>query len=112
LTPSQASALSCVERHGSMTFGELSAAENVRPPTLTRVVAALEEQGLVTRRVDASDRRVARLEVTPEGSRLLAANRSRTDAYLARRLRALPPADVAIVEQAVATLERLLETDE
>ncbi len=60
LTPSQASALSSLEHHGPMTFGELSAHENVRPPTLTKVVAALEEQGLVRRHTDPSTRATRR----------------------------------------------------
>src|SRR5262245_14305719 len=81
--PSQGSALSSGSRLGHLTLGELSQVENVRPPTLTRVVAALEEQGLVVRHVDPNDRRVSRVETTPEGAALLAENRGRTDAYLA-----------------------------
>src|SRR5918911_5658133 len=60
LTPSQASALSSIGRLGPLTLGELSAVENVRPPTLTKVVAALEEQGLVARHADPRDRRAGR----------------------------------------------------
>src|SRR5947209_2717393 len=105
LTPSQASALSTVERHGPLTKGELSTLENVRPPSLTRVVAALEEQGLVVRHTDPHDRRVARVEATPQGARLLAQSRSRTDAYLARHLAALPADDLAALRRAVTALE-------
>ena len=112
LTPSQASALSTVERHGPLTLGELSTLENVRPPTLTRVVAALEEQGLVVRHTDPHDRRVARVEATPQGARLLAQSRSRTDAYLARHLTALPADDLAALRRAVTALEHILEADE
>jgi len=112
LTPSQASALSTVERHGPLTLGELSTLENVRPPTLTRVVAALEEQGLVVRHTDPHDRRVARVEATPQGARLLAQSRSRTDAYLARHLAALPADDLAALRRAVTALEHILEADE
>ncbi len=112
LTPSQASALSSVERLGPLTLGELSAVENVRPPTLTKVVAALEEQGLVARHTDPHDRRVARVEVTPDGARLLAETRSRTDTYLAARLAALPAEELAALRRAVTTLEHILEGDE
>jgi DNA-binding MarR family transcriptional regulator len=112
LTPSQASALSTVERHGPLTLGELSTLENVRPPTLTKVVAALEEQGLVVRHTDPHDRRVARVETTPRGARLLAQTRSRTDAYLAVRLGALSADDLAAVRRAVSALEHILEADE
>ena len=112
LTPSQASALASVERHGPVTLGELSTLENVRPPTLTKVVAALEEHGFVARHADPHDRRVARVELTPDGARLLAETRSRTDAYLATRLAALPPDDLSAVRRAVAALEHILEADE
>src|SRR5919205_1287050 len=67
LTPSQASALSSIERLGPLTLGELSAVEDVRPPTMTKVVADLEEQGLVRRHTDPRDRRIARVETTDEG---------------------------------------------
>ena len=112
LTPSQASALSSVEHHGTMTLGELSTVENVRPPTLTKVVAALEEQGLVARHTDTHDRRVARVETTAKGARLLAQSRSRTDAYLATRLAALPADDLDALRRAVAALEHILEGEE
>ena len=111
LTPSQASALSSIERLGPLTLGDLSAAENVRPPTLTRVVAALDEQGLVTRHVDPKDRRVSRVQATALGRDLLARTRSAGNAYLAARLRSLPADDRAAVERAVAVLEGLLEED-
>lgn len=111
LTPSQASALVSVERHGPITLGDLSSVENVRPPTLTKVIAALEEQGLVARSSDPSDRRVARVVATPEGSELLAETRSRGNAYLAARLQSLPPEDLAALERALAVLERLVETE-
>lgn len=112
LTPSQASALSSVERLGPLTLGELSAVEGVRPPTLTKVVAALEEQGLVARHTDPADRRVSRVEATAAGSELLARSRSRLDAYLASRLGSLAPDDRDALARAVAVLEGLLEPDE
>src|SRR3954469_1794979 len=62
LTPSQLATLSSVERLGPLTLGELSSAERVKPPTMTKIVACLEELGLVTRTVDQSDRRVARVD--------------------------------------------------
>lgn len=112
LTPSQVSALASLERLGPMTLGELSGVENVRPPTLTKVVAALEEQGLVARRADPSDRRVARVEATAEGSALLAESRSRSNAYLAARLEAFSSDDRAALERAVQLLERLVEEED
>lgn len=112
LTPSQVSALASLERQGPMTLGELSGVENVRPPTLTKVVAALEEQGLVARSTDPTDRRVARVAATAQGSALLAESRSRINAYLAARLHALPADDVAALARAVELLERLVEEED
>ena len=111
LSPSQLSTMSTVERLGPVTLGELSAAERVKPPTMTKIVAALEELGLVSRTVDPSDRRVARVEATAEGRRFVDATRRYKDAYLARRLRGLDPADVAALERAAEVFERLLEDE-
>ena len=112
LTPSQMSALSSVERLGPLTLGELSAVEGVRPPTLTKVVAALEEQGLVARHTDPADRRVSRVELTGAGSRLLTRSRTRTDAYLACQLASLGADDQEALARAVALIEALLEREE
>jgi DNA-binding MarR family transcriptional regulator len=111
ITASQLSALSSVDRLGPLTLGELAAVERVRPPTMTRIVANLEAAGLVLRRPDAGDRRVARVEGTAAGRALLARSRSRKDAYLARRLATLSPAELAVLGQAAAVLERLLEEE-
>src|SRR5215218_9928883 len=89
LSPSQLATLSTVERLGPLTLGELSNAERVKPPTMTKIVACLEEQGLVTRTVDQSDRRVARVQATPAGLGFLDDSRQQKDAYLAERLHAL-----------------------
>lgn len=108
LSPSQLATLSTVERQGPLTLGELSTAERVKPPTMTRIVSCLEEQGLVTRTVDRSDRRVARVEATPAGLRFLDRSRRQKDAYLAERLRTLDADDRAALERAAGVLERLL----
>src|SRR3954471_103707 len=67
----QLSALSVIVFGGPITLGALAAAEQVRPPTITRVVAALEDAALVVREVDEADRRIVRVSATPKGSRLL-----------------------------------------
>lgn len=108
-TPSQLAALATIERRGPITLGELAGHERVRPPTMTRIVAGLEETALVRREIDPSDRRVARVTITPEGSRLLARSRTRKDAYLASLLEQLHPDELAVVERAVPILERLIE---
>ena len=108
-TPSQLAALATVERHGPITLGDLAGHERVRPPTMTRIVAGLEETKLVRREVDPSDRRVARISITTEGSRLLARSRTRKDAFLASLLEQLDADELAVVERVVPILERLVE---
>src|SRR5919202_2543894 len=82
VTPSQLSALASIGRLGPVTLGELSTIERVKPPTMTRIVGALEELGLVARSVDPSDRRVARVTTTMEGRRFIDRSRRTKDAYL------------------------------
>lgn len=112
ISPTQMSALAAIERHGSMTLGELAAHERVQPPSITAVVTRLEDQGLVERRPDPGDRRVARVEVTREGHKLVARSRSRKDAELDRRLGALTDDERATLADATAILERLVEAEQ
>ena len=107
ITPSQLSALVSVERDGPVTLSELAALEGVQPPTMTRIVAALEEQALVVREADLSDRRVSRLHITTAGRRLLERNRGRKTAYLASRIRGMSAQDIDVLERAAALLERM-----
>ena len=109
LSPSQLATLASVERLAPITLGELSTAERVKPPTMTKIVACLEEQGLVSRTVDQTDRRVARVEATASGLAFLEDSRQQKDAYLAQRLRILSADDRRALEQAAAVLERILE---
>ena len=111
LSPSQLATLASVERLGPLTLGELSAAERVKPPTMTKIVACLEEQGLVSRTVDPSDRRVARVEATAAGLAVLEDSRQSKDAYLARRIRTLSPEDRVALERAAEVLERILDEE-
>ena len=109
ITPSMLSALSSAERQGPVTMRDLCAAEQVQPPTMTRIVAALVASGLVVREPDPRDGRVAWVKVTPEGRRLLERSRRRKEAFLARALRDLDPRDVAALEAAADVLERFTE---
>ena len=111
-TASQISALATIERLGPLTIGELSAAERVQPPSMTRIVAGLEELDLIQRETDERDRRVARVRVTSLGQRLLERSRSKKDAYLAARLGSLSDEERATLAHAADILERLLEFDE
>jgi DNA-binding MarR family transcriptional regulator len=112
LTPSQASALAGVDRLGAPTLGALAARESVQPPTMTKVVGALEDLGLVTRVTDPDDRRVARLTLTPAGTETLRQSRSLRTAFLADRLHRLEPADRAALAELTDLLERLVDMDD
>jgi len=109
LTPSQASALAGVARLGSPTLGALAARESVQPPSMTRIVGGLEELGHVTRVTDPSDRRVARITLTPSGEAVLRHNRSLKDAFLVERVASLGPSEHAALADLTALLERLVD---
>lgn len=108
ITPSQEAALGTIRRLGQPTLGELAQAEQVQPPTMTRVVAALEAAGLVARRPDASDGRVSRVELTARGRSILDRSRSLKTAYLSRRLAGLSPEERTRAGALADVLERLL----
>ena len=108
LTAPRLSALSVVVFGGPLTLGELAAAEQVRPPTMTRLVAALEAQGLVARDPDPTDGRVVRVRATAKGQRLLAAGRARRVATLATRVDALAPAERDTLARAAEIVEAML----
>jgi DNA-binding MarR family transcriptional regulator len=103
------SALSVVVFAGPLTLGELAAAEQVRPPTMTRLVRALEARGLVTREPDERDGRVVRLRATAKGRTLMAEGRARRVRALAEGLRTLDDSDVVALDNAVGTLERVVK---
>lgn len=107
LTAPRLSALSVIVFGGPLTLGALAAAEQVRPPTMTRLVRALERDGLVTRAADPSDGRQVLLQATPAGRQLLEEGRNRRTASLARRLAALSSEELNGLSQAAALLERL-----
>jgi DNA-binding MarR family transcriptional regulator len=111
LGPSLIAALSTINRQGPLTPSELATRERVQRPTATRLVARLEERGLVIRTADPLDRRSSLLAITPAGAALLAELRTRKDAYLARRLRTLPAEDRATLRRAADILERMLEDE-
>jgi DNA-binding MarR family transcriptional regulator len=91
LSPSQLSALATVDRHRALTLGELAERERVSPPTVTRVVAKLEEDGLLARTADPEDRRVTRVALTAKGRSLVSASRRRKTEWLTTRIAGLSP---------------------
>jgi DNA-binding MarR family transcriptional regulator len=102
------SALSVIVFRGPLTLGELAAAEQVRPPTITRLAKALEADGLVERTTDSADRRVQRVQATAKGRRVLHQGRERRVRTLAAGLRRLSTRELASMEAALDALERLL----
>lgn len=104
----QLSALSVIVFRGPIPLGALAEAEQVRPPTMTRIVAALEAARLVTREVDARDRRSARVRATARGERMLKEGRLRRVRALANDLAAFPAADRAKIAAALDVLETLV----
>ena len=111
LSPSLTAALATIERHGPLTPSRLAEIERVQRPTATRMVARLEERGLLLRTTDPGDGRVSLVSLSPEGHALLKSVRGRKNAYLARRLRKLSDDEAADLERAAAILERLLEEE-
>jgi DNA-binding MarR family transcriptional regulator len=109
ISPAQASALAMIERLGAPALNALAAAEQVRPPSMTRIVDALEADGLVERRVDETDRRSSRVSLTSAGRRELSTIRSRKTAFLEQRLEALSDTERVAIARALDVLERLAE---
>jgi DNA-binding MarR family transcriptional regulator len=108
LSPAQGSALGSVSRLGTPTLGELATAEQVQPPTMTRLVASMEAAGLVERQGDAADGRICRVRLTAEGRRTIERIRTQKNAYLTRRIDRLEPAERATLGELTALLERLV----
>lgn len=109
LTPTQQAALATISCHGPLTPSELAARERIQRPTATRVLALLEERGLIGRTADPSDRRSSLVSATESGDALLTSVRDRKDMYLALRLDALSPDELAALDRAADILERVLD---
>jgi DNA-binding MarR family transcriptional regulator len=107
LSDIQLAALSALERHQAMTPGELADYEKVQPPSMTRVIAVLEERGLVRRSAHPTDRRQVVLTVTDEGRALVDRVRRRKEAWLTQRMHELSPEEVGILRAAAPILEKL-----
>ena len=107
--PARLSALSVLVFGGPKTLGELAAAEQVKPPTMSRIVAGLARSQLVVITADPQDARRTRIRATAKGIRLLQKGRRLRIAYLASHLDTLAPEELAQLGQAVEILKRLLE---
>jgi DNA-binding MarR family transcriptional regulator len=107
--PARLSALSVLVFGGPKTLGELAAAEQVKPPTMSRIVAGLARSRLIEITADPQDARRMRIRATSKGTRLLQKGRQLRIAYLASHLDALAPEEQAKLAEAVEILKRLLE---
>jgi len=103
------SALGTLRKHGPMSAGDLAAFERVQPPSITRVLASLEQRGLVRREAHPSDKRQAIIVISDAGQELLAAERRSSNAWLARRLAELTPTERALVRDVIPVLDKLAE---
>jgi len=111
LTPTSTSALATIERHGPLTPSELAKLERVQRPTVTRTLGCLEREGLVERTSDPDDGRSSLVSVNGAGRERLRRLRGRKNAFLARRMRDMPAADIETLERAAEILEGMLESE-
>jgi DNA-binding MarR family transcriptional regulator len=106
------SILGMLYRKGPVTATELATREQIRPQSLTRLLASLEKRGLVSRQPDGADRRRLLITLTPEGKKALAADIHRKEAWLIKEMkRALSADERRLLFQASRLLDRLTEED-
>jgi DNA-binding MarR family transcriptional regulator len=109
LSYTQATVLGVLERCGPMTAGALASSEGVQPPSMTRVIAFLEESGLVSRAADPVDRRQVRVTLTEVGRQTVLETRALREAWLARRLEQLTTEERDILRAATTLVQRLAQ---
>lgn len=111
ITPSQLAVLGTIIRHERITIGRIAEVEHVRPPSVSKIVAALERAGLVERTADPDDRRCVLISVSAAGLAYADDVRAAGRTWLADRIDTLDADDVAAIEAALPALERLLGGD-
>ncbi|MFL5483479.1 MAG: MarR family winged helix-turn-helix transcriptional regulator [Gemmatimonadaceae bacterium] len=94
---------------GAVTLGQLARAEQVRPPTMTRIVTGLEKDGLVKRQPDAHDKRLTRIVATPKGQRILIAGRARRVKSLTEAVERLNEAELAQLDRGIRVFRKVIE---
>ena len=109
LNYSSLSALATVSKAGSIRLADLAEREVVAAPSITRIFADLERRGLVTRRVNETDRRAFLIEATESGEQALAAARAKRAVLVTKLLQELSPAELQAVAAALPALERAIE---
>lgn len=109
ITLTQLSALASIQAAGELTLGELAARERVQPPSMTRVIARLCEEGLVERKTHPSDGRQVLVSLTEHGTTMLGAEAKAREAWLARKLSNLTKEERETLKSASSILVRLIE---
>jgi len=107
VTLTQLSALSSLHKCGPLTPGELAARERVQPPSMTRVIAALDERGLVSRRPHPSDGRQAIVSITEKGLAYLDAEAAARERWLDQRLAELTGDERELLARCVELIDRM-----
>ncbi len=111
LSPTLQSVLATIALHGPLPLGELAAREQVAPPTITKLLARLDEQGLIQRQRGADDKRVTLVSLTADGQRQFDEGRTRRTAWLVDRLAHLDDTQQADLARAVEVLEAIANPD-
>jgi DNA-binding MarR family transcriptional regulator len=109
VTLTHLSAMATLRKKGPMSAGDLAAYERVQPPSMTKVLAGLEDKGLVTRDTHPSDKRQVIIALTQAGLDLLDSERRQRDAWLSQRLAQLTPDERAVLRDAIPVLDKLAE---
>jgi len=109
VTLTQLSAMATLSKRGPMSAGELAAAERVQPPSMTKVLANLEDNGYVQRAAHPGDRRQSIVSITAKAEQLLESERRSRDAWLSQRLAKLSADERALLRDVVPILDKLAE---
>jgi len=107
LSSTQLAALHSLYRLGALTPRELAVCERVQPPTVTRITAALEDLGLLSRHSHPNDRRQMILQLTPAGTALVAAADSASEQWLCGQLAMLSDGERASLAEAIPIMNRI-----
>ena len=109
ISPAQASMLESIEKRTNPSLGDLAVAEQMKPPSVTRIAQSMQEAGLIILVPDLEDRRCTRVQLSALGRKEIAAIRRRKTEFLETKLRSLSVTDQRKADDLVAFLERLLE---
>jgi DNA-binding MarR family transcriptional regulator len=109
IAPARLSALSVIVFSGPVSLNDLARAEQVRPPTMSRIVDALEAAGLAHRRPNERDRRAVLIEATAKGIAMLKQGRKRRVRFLAARLARMSAAELSSLESSIKAIQKILQ---